>query len=193
MAHCKIPDSLVPDLCRMSAEAKSVSEMVIWLFEVHGIKITDQAIRKRLKRVQLDRAPLVQAIVADKLQHTVAEDLDSVRAAMSRALEDELESRDFAKGLAHIAPTEENPNGADLRGSDIWGRVMHVVRTSRGDLMHLLALSLKLSGADEHNGKKADTEAVREQLMSKVDQLLAQAGHKEKISPESPLPHATVQ
>lgn len=160
-----IPDNLVPELLAQAGEGKSASEIAQYFLVTHNIACSDAAVRKRLRRIREERAPITQAVLADKLGRTVAIDLERLEGAICRALEDEIDSRELA---------DEEVDGKRLHqgGSDSWARIMHVVSKSRGDLTHLIALRLKLAGADDGSGKKPDAKEVQDRLVKRFEDLV---------------------
>lgn len=170
-----LPDELFPEVVRLQA-SMSPEKIVAWLFTTHNITISATALRKRLAHVNAERKVITNQILTDKLSRTVGLDLDEVGAAITRALEDEILARQAADEMT----TPEGGTPVDARrvhmhGSDSWSRIMQVVSKSRNDLMKLLSLRLELAGASKDEKPKADTIQVRDELMAKVDKLLAKA------------------
>jgi hypothetical protein len=175
-------------LLQWKADGLSGQKIYEKLMKEYNVQSSVSAISKRISKLKKDRAEAVGASVLIKLEGKVATDLDTLDGIIRRALEDELRSRQLAwnedsKGNPiNFADPEKQVGIKTLAGSEMWSRLMHVVRTSRSDLLHAIEKRLELAGAVE--GKKPVTKEVRERLIGKLDQLLAQAS--QSILPKGP-------
>lgn len=187
-----LPDDLLPELLKLRGQGKNAEELVIWLKETHNIEISAPAIRKRFAKIRLERAEITQAVIVDKLSRTVAKDLDEVGMAIERALEDELRARDDVDEVKEVTKiVDGKPQVMQVRlhepGSDSWSRIRHDVSKNRNDLGMLLKLRLALSGADM--GKKAgDTQQATDELLARVDKLMATVRQNVKPIPVADVP-----
>lgn len=183
MGAAKIPENLMPVILAKHGEGWDCTRIAAWMWDEHHIQITDNAIRKRLTKIKEERKLMSSVIIHDKLSKVIGVDLDKVEGVITRALEDELRSRAKAWGFKFDAKHEpfglKEGEVAPLLGSQQWTNLMNSVRGSRNDLLSALEFRLKLAGADKDGKPQADSEVVRKQLMSKIDNLL------EKYTPKN--------
>lgn len=181
----KIPPNLIPAILAKNGEGWGSTQITAWLLTEHNIQVSDNAVRKRLQKIRQERQLMSSVIVHDKLSKVLTADLDRVAGVIERALEDELRSR--AKAWGFLEGDEKHPFGikpgevAAVVGSEQWSRLMTAVKAARSDLMSALDLRLKLAGVDKDGKPQADSELVRNQLMSKIDTLL------ERYKPRVPI------
>lgn len=166
----QLSQKYVSELLRMHGEGLNAQELSDWLLKTHQIEYSAVAIRHKLAKVKEERRPLVEAVIADKLSKTVAPDLDRIGAAIERALQDELNARLAVEEMQEVngKRIERHPAGADS-----WARIMTVVSRSRGDLKSLIELRFKLVGALDDGKKQGDSAKSRDDLMAKIDSLMA--------------------
>jgi len=171
----KLSDSVVEQCLVRQGQGYTYDAIREWLFNEYQVKVTTQCLSRRINNLRKQRAEMTASAVSNIVAKKVTADLDAMDELIKRALDDELRARGIAWNLGTDA--QGAPTTSTISGSEIWSRLMHVVKASRGTLMDALALRLKLAGAEDKNKSSADPEEVKNRLMAKIDDLVEKAGN----------------
>lgn len=151
----KLTPKLEREVLKRAAGGESSEAIASWLKKSHGISITGQALRKRLKDARIDRGEAIKAVVREELGPTVKSDIGRLETIRAQIQED----RELARGVVkRMAKGEKAPDGGttwDVREAMVWSK-QYVKLTE----LELKAIHEKLhfSGADsddERNTKPA--------------------------------------
>lgn len=171
--NLKLTDALVEACVVKQSQGFTYDAIREWLVAEYNISVTVQCLSRRINNQRKQRQAMTAAVVTNIVAKKVTADLEAMEDLISRALDDEIRARSIAWNLGKDEKGEPTTN--TLAGSELWTRLMHVVKASRGNLMDALALRLKLAGADRGDDKKADPESIKQQLMEKLDRLVESA------------------
>lgn len=113
-----IPPDREESILARAGKGESADKIAVWLSKELGRKVDGRRVREFLEKVRKDRAPIAEAVIADKVGKTVGSDLD--------ALQDMLEQLDDLHDRMDTA--------GDLRGAIAALREKHALVKTRLEL-----------------------------------------------------------
>ena len=132
-----IPPRLHAEVLARAGDGLSCAEIASWLGRERSVTTHESSVKRLLRKVAAERAPIAKAVVTEQLSKTLTTDLSSMDALLKRSFANEARCQ-------QVCNSNEDPL--------IKIRAMEQARRERNEQRALLDMRLRLSGA----GNKGD-------------------------------------
>ncbi len=158
----KIPPDAESGILEQAGKGRSLREICDWLETTHGVRVSPNAIRKKLAKGRADREVIAKAVVRERIVKTVTSDIDQLDRDTRRLkrLATSLYKLALRKPLAEVGRTTT---------SQVYAAIVEQVRK-------LVDLKLHYSGADTPDDPLAQLADAERRVTGRLDRLAAARG-----------------
>ncbi len=132
-----IPPRLHAEVLARAGEGLNCADIASWLGREHNVKTHESSVKRLLRKVAAERAPIAKAVVTEQLSKTLTVDLSSMNALLKRSVSNEARCTQLIKAAGDEPVLQL--------------RAMEQMRRERAEQRSLLELRFRLSGADSND------------------------------------------